>query len=314
MTHKQADLDAVASSFGLKSLISEEVFPHKSDIVLVFPEGISKSAEDALKKCGINLEGKYVVDIEPELLRDSYALIVDTASSSQLPEWVSPFLSSNEKIFLIDHHYSNDLKAAVFNYYWEPGAASLSEIVASTLSHHLIDEELSKMLILGILADTGKFSRADYKTFEAMGILARKVSYKDVKRCLYGLKEDRSLRIARLKAMQRMIVEVLGEHILAFTFIGSFESDVADFLLKGGSDVALVISPKEEELRMVVKFREDLEENIKKKIAGSAERVLGVKGGGHEDMLIFVKKERLGKREAQKLLTELRDSIVSSME
>lgn len=308
ITHKQADLDAVASSVALKHFLISSRKRNEKEVFLIFPEGISKEAEESIKKCGLD-QFNFSTEADPYLLRSSLLIILDTASPTQLPEDILNIILGKEDVFLIDHHFSNTLKEVVPNYYWDANATSLSEIIAEIFFDEELKGETSKALMIGILADTGRFSRGSHTTFSAMGRLAKFSDYEVAKRCLARPQEDRSIRIARLKALQRMIVESFKDAIVVATYVSSFESDVADFLIRGGSDASIVVSPKKDEFRVIIKFREELNGEIKEKILEAVERILGTKRAGHKDMAVIAVKKKIEKKEAQKLISNIRREL-----
>ncbi|MGC9186349.1 MAG: DHH family phosphoesterase [Fervidicoccaceae archaeon] len=309
ITHKQADLDAVASSIALKHFLVSIEGLSKNDITVVYPEGISKEVEESFKKCGIYHLFDYVNDVDEKLLRESSLIILDTASETQLPEKFISIINNKGEVLLIDHHYSNTLKKIVNNYYWDTEAASLSEIVAELYSEEDLHIDISTALVLGILADTGRFSRGSHRTFSVMGKLTKFNNYETVKKCLPVSREDRSIRIARLKALQRMAIEIYEEAIIVATYVSSFESEIADFLIRIGSDASIVISPKNNEFRVMLKFRDELKEELKERILRTVEKILASRSAGHRDFAVIVVKRKIGKNEAQKIISEIRREL-----
>ncbi|MEM0021066.1 MAG: DHH family phosphoesterase [Fervidicoccaceae archaeon] len=310
LTHKSADLDAIASSIALKSFFKMNGLKSSEEILLFFPMGISSDASNSLEKCQVNLnEENYRIEMEASLLKSSSIIIVDTASESQLPKEVVEAIMKNEDTFLIDHHSSNTLKQLVNSYYWDSISTSTSEIVAQILPTNAWNHKTLVLLLMGILADTSRFFRATSKTFELAGKISSLIDYERVRNCMGKGIEDRSLRIARLKALQRTTLADLDHLIISMTFVSSYEKEVADLLLRIGSDVSIVVSPKKEETRIILKFRSSLDDISKELIASVVEDIVKTRRAGHRDFLIFALEKGLSKNEAQKLISEIRKSL-----
>ncbi|NAY89784.1 MAG: hypothetical protein GU347_03610 [Desulfurococcales archaeon] len=309
ITHRHADLDAIASALSLKENLISYTDLKEEELFVIFPEGASLDAVESLRKCDIELRSyNWSENIDPDILRRSSIIVLDTASEDQLPSYIFDEMKKNRDVLLIDHHQNNTLKAKVFNYYWDPTLASISELIVQLFDRE-IQVPLAKMLFLGILTDSSRFLRASSLTFKSASKLAKIVEYENVRKCLVKTPEDRSLRLARLKAMQRTIIEEIEDRLITVTYVSSYESDVADFLLKGGSDVSVVFSPKKDQTRVVVKFREGADNVLREKVLGPLRDLMKAEEAGHKDIVIFVFKKPLTKGVIQKYISEFRKAM-----
>ncbi len=309
LTHKNADPDAIASAIALKKFI--EFLGYSQTIEILADEGISRISRNILEK----LEVKEKIIQKPSFEPRKYGLLlVDVASPSQLGENYRLFEKSNQTL-LIDHHKYNRLSSQVSSTIIIKDAPSLSEIITLILGPENIDRKLACLLLAGIITDTGRFARASSTTFLASHILANKCEYSYVTK-LISIEEPFSARIARLKGMQRMIVSSIGEkEIIIGTHLGSYESEVANTLVQLGGDIVIVVSPKDNETRIVLRCSNRIKEEICENLMRYASEKLDVySSGGHPRAGILVLKQKIDKRNAPSLTKKLVNMIKETIE
>jgi len=154
--HKNPDLDAYGSQFGLYYALKER-YPNKQISVI--------GDTNTLNQFGALLKASDVS------MNESLVILLDTVAKQMLlPE----FYENSKVLFLIDHHQNEpDIK---HDYWWhDTSASSTSEIIATFLweSGFDISSDSAKALYLGIVGDTGRFMFASTtaKTFRVVSWL-----------------------------------------------------------------------------------------------------------------------------------------------
>lgn len=261
-THKNADVDAVASAYVLKKYLPNST--------IAIPEKIAYDAENFAKKFSIKFEW-----FEKLNSKNFDGLVaVDTFSRSLLPaeNW--------NVLMIIDHHKGEpdfDAKYKII----DENAGATSQIVAELLPN--IDRESAFVLAAGIVSDTARFKRGDLRIFETFTELLNKSgkTYEEV----YDLGEPEKLndtKKAVLTALQRVEFLEIAGYIVALSYVGAKES-IASGLLSDIADIAFVASYKEDE--KIVRISARAGKNIKVKLNELMKDVgvaLGGDGGGHE--------------------------------
>ncbi len=307
ITHRYADIDAVASAIGLLVLV-KTLDCDISESAIVSPQGLSKPAKNVVERLAVNIS---IYDELPSGFESPDSIvIVDAASPSQLLG-LTEILNLQVFKALIDHHAANTLIDLVDASLVDPSATSTSEIIAFALPREALNEEIAALLIAGIIADSGRFQRATPRTFRVMSKLSRACEYNRVLRLTEaGEPPSFSERIAVLKAAQRMVVETVNDIVVAGTHVGSFESDVASHILRLGADIVLVASRKKDEVRVIMRSRPRLRgeglailEHIARKLGGS--------WGGHAGAGALTLSVRIEKRDLPLLVKKLVNEAVT---
>ena len=218
----------MASAAGLLELVDGKVYA---------PGGLSSLGKKVAEYLGLEIsEGPVVED---------KVIVVDTASSSQLP---GVDLKSKE-VVRIDHRASGDIEG-----FTDPNASSTSELVTLLLKDLNVSPspKVATALMAGILYDSKQLRISREETFEALWFLSKhgaraSEAYKLLES---KQKDDFSVRVAKMKACQRLKFYKVKDFIIAITQIGSNESDVIKMLLENGADVAYVVSVRDEETRI----------------------------------------------------------------
>lgn len=311
LSHKYADVDALASSVAFAYVLESKYKYDKA--YLLCPEGVSASALNVASSMGISvtcIEGPQDLPFPPE--EGSLLLLIDVGGSSQLGGLKNLLYTRVTKV-LVDHHYRNDLVNSVDYVVMPPRAFSTSEITAVVFRKLIDDSRVAGLLLAGIIHDTSRFKRASALTFTAAGYLTRLISYG---RTLYTLRneEDFSKRLAKLKGLQRSIVTNAGELIIVVTYVGSFESDVAASLLLLGADVAVVVSSKEDETRVIVRGSGRISERQWEKISGIlVEQLNPASFGGHLRASVLTIGRAYSKRDLPGLCKKIGDALSSGL-
>jgi len=234
LCHHNADPDALGAAQGVKELIRALIDVKPS---IVIPDDASILSRSIAWELGIELQETTFQEA------DTY-VVVDTGSLNQLGAWEKPLKESNAGIVFIDHHLpDSEMFELSTLYFVDPEASSASEIVYKLFIHHDVtpSETTSMALLAGVAYDTKHFSLGGPETFQIISSLLEKVG--DVSRIkeLLSVPSKQSEKIARLRAGQRAEIEVVGDWLLAFSRLGSYQSSGARALLSLGADAAVVV-------------------------------------------------------------------------
>ncbi len=233
LCHHNADPDALGAAQGVKELVKALT---GSEPVIVIPDDASALSRGLASTLGIELHETTAQ------AADTY-IVVDTGSLNQLGGWETPLKETDARIVFIDHHLpDSEMYELSTLYLVDPDASSASEVVYRLYTHYDMkpSEMTSTALLAGIAYDTRHFSMGGPETFQIISSLLEKVG--DVSRIkeLLSVPSKQSERIARLRAGQRAEIKVVGDWVLAFSRLGSFQSSGARALLSLGADVAVV--------------------------------------------------------------------------
>lgn len=272
--HRNSDPDAIASCVALSEIL--ERFGGRSRIGA--PQSISKAAKILLERYELE------VDIDPNTSSFDVCILVDTASLEQ----VSPIKLECESIWLIDHHSEAPARESVDVFIAED-RSSCSELVYEIA--RILGVELSKrsaeLLVHGILADTASLRYASPATLRTLADILEKygLELSSFMRYQEHPQIDISQRIAQLKAAKRIDIYRVEDFLVAITSVSAFEAAAARSLLSLGADLAIVISKRDEEFRIVARVNRRFMERFGFS-AGSLMRDLGrrlgFEAGGHD--------------------------------
>ena len=261
-SHRKTDVDGLACAYAMHRILPESVI-----------------ATDELDENAKALVERLDIQVLPlrELDRKEYAglLVVDTAAYTLLEP------AKQWKILLvIDHHHpqGRDMKSDAFIV--DDKSPSTAEIIAALLPE--IDKETAFALACAVISDTARFKSGRVETFETLARLLKICGATYHELLEVAEPEARAdVKMAILKACQRVSVVYSGGLVIATSEVGSNESDAAQ-VLSEAADVAFVASWKdrERETRISARARKSvsIELNEVMKDVGIS---LGGNGGGH---------------------------------
>jgi nanoRNase/pAp phosphatase (c-di-AMP/oligoRNAs hydrolase) len=261
-SHRKTDVDGLASAYAMHRILPGSII-----------------ATDELDENAKALVERLNIEVRPirELDRKDYAglVVVDTAAYTLLEpakEW--------KILLVIDHHHpqGRDMESDVFIV--DDKSPSTAEIIAGLLPG--MDSETAFALACAVISDTARFKSGRVETFETLARLMRicGATYHE----LLEIAEPEArpdVKMAILKACQRVNVVYSGGLVIATSEVSSNESDAAQ-VLSEAADVAFVASWKdrERETRISARARKSvsIELNEVMKDVGIS---LGGNGGGH---------------------------------
>lgn len=239
ISHHNSDPDAICSSIVLKRYLQAK----GKNVRIGVSKGVNKISKKILNKFDERVE------VNPELRENEEIIILDTPSFEQL----EPIELESRDFHLIDHHHSQDIMKKSSKHYVKTEGTSTCELIYEILKKlgYKFDRETSLLLMLGIIYDTGHLKHGNTKTFDTTSKLIdnTEMSYGEIASTLY-MKTDISEKIARLKAANRMDIYRIGDHLIVFSEVGSFESSSANSLVKFSADIAIVGNKGKDEVRI----------------------------------------------------------------
>jgi len=275
LTHKGADIDALASAFGIREMLAES---YPSAHLSIHSMGkLPQKVRGLVEFLDIEVNGEM-----PET-QGSWVFLVDTGG------WVTtgvPLerLSAAECRILVDHHplVDQDLYDIVLYY----PSTSTSEIVLKMFDklQYTMGDRVSTALLAGVITDTAGLREANDETLLHLcdlGSAGAKIAkaWEIVSR-----EASRGETMAKLKAAQRMKILKNKELVVVITEVGSYHSVVASALVRLGADLAVVFSKAPEGSKASLRASRRLSD-ISSLDLGSLSvelaRELGGHGGGH---------------------------------
>jgi len=150
-THFSPDDDAVSSILSLYYVLTNK-FPKKQVEMIITGNPVNRFSV-FLNYSQIH----FVSELATKLASADLLICLDGGQYSRFSNDSQKILDSKIKTICLDHHQSPPDK---FDLLWQnPKAASTAELVYQfTSKNFVLDETLSKLLLLGILGDTGNFN------------------------------------------------------------------------------------------------------------------------------------------------------------
>ncbi len=231
--HPLADIDCLASAYALSASfrISSIWAPFRLD------------------KVALATAERYAIRPSSELPAETRRVIFVDTNEARAVEY--PGLEGRE-IFIIDHHQTGDTTVADASFI-DVESPSCSELVVEILEAGGIEpsREVAELLIMGILFDTGRFSRGKASTLKkCASLLEIAGTTLEASKLKPEIPMDSSEQTAILKGMQRMVFRSAGGCIVCCSHTSAYESSVASALLRTGCDVAFVASESDGAVRV----------------------------------------------------------------
>lgn len=276
VTHRGADVDALASSYGMREIV----------LCMLPSTNVSIHSLGRLPRKSRGLVGFLDLDIsndEPLISDASWVMLLDTGGWSTTGLEVATLKRAKHRI-LIDHHPPVDVGSC--DILIQRSFTSTSEIVLEIFDKtgcHL-DERAATALLAGVITDTAGLREANEDTLRHLCELGSKGARISKAWEIISREEARDEMIAKLKAAQRMKILKLGEIVAVLTEVGSYHSSVASSLVRLGADLAVVFSREDmgskASLRASRRFSELSAVDLGA-LSSDLAKELGGHGGGH---------------------------------
>lgn len=274
MTHRNADIDAVAAALTLSYALSTY---GSTSVDVCTPEGVDSVAKRVLAGLGFSI---------PELgeCSGTRLLFVDVSSLSQ----VGPV--EFRECAVIDHHVINEIVGKCTPSLYDPEAKASSALVAEVLlsSGWPIPGEYATLLLAGVMHDTRFLRLLSPRVLRVVAKLVELGGDVEIVQSLMAQPEaPYAERVASLRGLSRLgIYAVDHELLVAVTCLGAYESTALRRILESGADVALAIAVRGSELRLTVRASaralRALGTPVAAEIANYLAKVAGGGGGGHD--------------------------------
>lgn len=274
VTHLNGDMDTVGSACALAQALGPQVRACGVHVSAIASAVTLRSQSDFTRMDGSR-------PLWPRKLGG--VLVVDAASPSQL----GLDLPADIPVCVLDHHSGgSDWRTAELHLNW--ATSSTAEIVLAYLERYrpdTLDDSIRRLLLAGIVTDTGRFRHANAASLAAAARLVEGggVDFSGFIEELERVDLDYSQKVAVSRALNRVQVEQAGDWFLLLTSASTHEGVVARALLAAGADVALVVRKTKDEVRLVSRAgRRAVRQGVDLGglMDGLASRI-GGQGGGH---------------------------------
>ncbi len=267
IVHNHADLDSVGAAVGLATTLEGHV-----DIAT--PGSVAGSA-DCL------LDGQSVVT-DPELAGYDLSIVVDAPSQQRIAP-IDP-TTSDTPLLVIDHHERDDLHANATYHRVDTSAPATAVLVANLLQAHDLDIPPlgAQALVAGILDDT-EFRAVVMPDIQPLvcELLGTATATDTTLSSLWEDEAPWSEQVATAKAVVRANGYKAGRRILLVTRVGGHERTAADMLLDGAADIGVVLSERDDHIRVVASTTAQTELSLPEDVLEPLATTLGGDGGGH---------------------------------
>jgi nanoRNase/pAp phosphatase (c-di-AMP/oligoRNAs hydrolase) len=284
--HRQADVDAFCSAYGIANLIKKI----KKNVYyeIASAEGFSNLAKRVI--------GKFRARIKefPNIEKADLIVVVDTGHSSLLKDFENRIKEAKGLKIFIDHHPLNEsIKSIAQKVIVDEDATSASEVVARIFFTKRVKmcKNVAQALLIGIMADSQHFALVKCNNFEVIAKLCKCGANIEKARQILALQRDRSEVIARLKGANRAKLYELDGFILAVTKVGSFQASVARALIELGADITTAVGESSGEIKGSIRANQRFYSTTKIHLGNQVAKLVGEKlggvGGGHATACSF---------------------------
>ena len=183
----------------------------------------------------------------------SAIIVVDAAAENQ-----TGLSLPNVPICVIDHHATNDWVLDDEDFLCQLDARSTTQIVYEFLHRYVPDaltEPVCKLLVAGLITDTGRFKFADSSVFSSMAGLSERSNI-DLQAFIEYIEQDDltlSDQGVLLRGLHRAKIEQAGQWRLVLTRAGTQEGKLAQMLRGLQTDVVLITRHRYGETRLTAR-------------------------------------------------------------
>ncbi len=284
-SHPSADPDSISSLIALSHLVKSIGSETQPKFIAV--NGVASNAAKLLE-VGEESDLYSVIDYTPQ--RGDLLVVLDAPDCGR----ASISCDVYEHVYIIDHHalngdparYGGGRTHVLRDEYY----TSTTEIVVQLLkilgerTPVELDRGISTAILAGLLYDTRVLQHPSIIALDsAQYLMMHGASIGDALRLIQtemGLDE----KIARVKGIMRARAYRVNGYIVCISHVGAHESSLAQLLAAAGCDLAVVLSDKEDHLRISLRCSQnlcrdevDLESMLLKKLSST----VGARYGGH---------------------------------
>ena len=212
-------------------------------------------------------------------------VVVDAAAPGQ----IGIQLPNGIPVCILDHHATNDWKLGEGDLKIQWNVRATTQIVDSYLQKYSSDTrsvEVRKMLLAGLITDTGRFKHADLDAFSSAQSLLESggIDYAEFVESLESNSTTPSERGSLLRGLQRANSIDSGNWNIVHTHSGTLEGRLASLLIGTGAEIALVSRYRDGETRLTVRASRGatLSGIHLGNLMSSVAEQIGGEGGGHD--------------------------------
>lgn len=267
LLHHNADPDAVGAAIALARRWPGTLAAHAD---------VGAAARRLAERLGAEVE------VDPPLEGYALGVVLDTGSPAPLGP-----LPAGLPLVVVDHHREGawpDVLAKLV----DPSATSTCELALRLLwaQGQGLTKDEAFALLCGLVADTQRFRLATRDTLSSAFVLMEQgASLPEAIALLeQPAPEERSERVARLRAAQRAQLREVAGLLVASSQVNAYEASAANALVRLGADVALVAAQRGGEASVSARLRAGVEARVDAALLMQrAARRLGASwgGGGH---------------------------------
>ncbi len=232
ISHKNGDMDTIGSACALARILGTKARACGTHISSIAASILRETKSDFTKMSIGNEQW-------PRKLGG--IIVVDAAGPSQIG-----IKLPDAPLCIIDHHSAGsefNLGDSDFEIVWD--TSSTAEIIqnwAEIYAPTRIDESSKRLLLAGIIADTGRFRHANASALASASRLVGDgdIDYSNFVEKMESVELNHSQRVAIANALKRVETLDVGDWFLSHTRAGTNEGIVARTLVTAGADIALV--------------------------------------------------------------------------
>lgn len=275
--HASADLDSVAAGAALILSI-----PKKYQCTLGIPEHISEGGEKLVEEYGIPFV------LNPNLEEYDAIITVDFSSYDRAGKMETAFKAYAKPIAIVDHHESTKNKIKSSHFFGNTELISSTEMVYDLIQKSKLSFTpiIAELIVIGIIFDSDYFMVGNPKMFQVLNdcLKKSKKSYTELRELTLPV-IGFDVKIAQLKAAQRIKIFGSQRHIIVSTQVDAFEADAADALIREGADIVFVASVNVQGVRVIARASNaivnDVQFDLVKNVFAQLQEKFSGTFGGH---------------------------------
>jgi phosphoesterase RecJ-like protein len=276
-SHKNADPDALCSAVAVSHLVQT-----------LYPEVKINISFDGLSLLSQNIMTKFALELNSiENSQIDGTIIVDANVAEQLGSLENQ-IQWDKPVLIIDHHVPHPNTKKIAQYSIINAEAFATTAIIFELYWILnvsISVKAASLICLGILFDSRHLVLADNKTMQIVHqLLEVGINYPEMVELL-RLPMDRSERISRIKAAQRLKLYEFNGWLVVISHVSAYQASACRALIRLGADVALVYGRQKNEIQMsgraTTEVATKMNLNLAKDIMEKIGPVMNGEGGGH---------------------------------
>ncbi|MHA1798965.1 MAG: DHH family phosphoesterase [Candidatus Helarchaeota archaeon] len=278
ITHINGDPDAICGAAALKELIEKKIPKIKCSI---FSDQWTDLSANIIKKLELNIEK------EPCSETFDTCILFDVNNLPLLGKF-SELIDPQTEIIIIDHHsIYPELEKLTKKFIIKQDYTSASEIIYDQfiLNDIIMSPKIALLILIGIAFDSRHFHLANRETFKKVAHLCDLGANIDEMKTLLSKPMEYPEKIARIKAAQRSKIKKVGNWVVTFSNVSSYEASACRGLIELGADITFVIAKEKDKIRIsgrsTNEFFQQAKIHLGEDVMLQIGEYIGGNGGGH---------------------------------